>query len=292
MRYAIVSDLHANIRAWDSVLADLRAQSADVVICLGDVVGYGPNPSEVLKGVREVATNLVMGNHDAAAVGMMDYSIFNEHAQQAIEWTMTKLDAEAKAFLSSVPLAIEAGEVLFVHAEVCEPGRFGYITDTAIAKENFEACEHFVIFVGHTHSPKIFEQDENGIVTEHADSNTRLEEGKRYIVNVGSVGEPRDADDLRARYVIYDSGTREVVFRRVEFDILSYRNDLDATSLAFRPFFLCVYEHDVEGREVIKTEPQPLPVENTPSSEKKTAMVPEMGPPEPALFWKRSGDDP
>ncbi len=251
MRYAIVSDLHANIRAWNAVLADLREQGADVVVCLGDVVGYGPNPAEVLEAVRSVTTNFVMGNHDAAAVGMMDYSIFNDHAREAIEWTMTALNPEAKQFLASVPLAIEAGEIFFVHAEISEPGRFGYISDSDIAKENFKANEHLVTFVGHTHLPRIFERDRKGRVTELPDNDIRLEQDKRYIVNVGSVGEPRDPEDLRARYVIYDLESREVIFRRVEFDIVSYRNDLEATTLTLRPYFLRVYEEVVEGREVI-----------------------------------------
>lgn len=250
MRYAIVSDLHANLRAWNAVLADLSEQGADVVVCLGDVVGYGPNPAEVLNAIRSVTTNFVLGNHDAAAVGMMDYSIFNDHARQAIEWTMTVLDPEAKKFLSSVPLAIEAGEILFVHAEISEPGRFDYISDSNIAAENFNANQHMVTFVGHTHLPKIFARSKDGDVTELPDSDIRLEHDKRYIVNVGSVGEPRDPEDLRARYVIYDSESREVIFRRVEFDIVSYRNDLESTSLVLRPYFLRVYEEVVEGREV------------------------------------------
>ena len=118
MRYAIVSDIHANIRAWEAVLADIRSQRVDVIVCLRDVVGYGPKPAEVLEAVRSVTDHFVLGNHDAAAVGMMDYSIFNDHARQAIEWTITELSPDAKQFLSSVPLAIEAGELLFVHAEV------------------------------------------------------------------------------------------------------------------------------------------------------------------------------
>lgn len=250
MRYAIVSDLHANLRAWNAVLGDLCEQGADLVVCLGDVVGYGPNPAEVLQSVRAVTHNIVMGNHDAAAVGMMDYSIFNEHARQAIEWTTTVLNDEEKQFLSSVPLAIEAGEVLFVHAEVAEPGRFAYISDPEIARQNLETNSHLVTFVGHTHLPKIFERNARGKVRELPDQDTRLESDKRYIVNVGSVGEPRDSQDLRARYVLYDTETREVIFRRVDFDIVSYRQDLEATTLALRPFFLRVYEHLIEGRNV------------------------------------------
>ena len=251
MRYAIVSDIHANLSAWNAVLADIRSQNVDVIVCLGDVVGYGPKAAEVLEAVRAETDHFVMGNHDAAAVGMMDYSIFNDHARQAIEWTMTELSAEQKQFLSSVPLAIEAGDILFVHAEIAEPGRFDYIDGVEIAQENFNANEHFVTFVGHTHLPKMFEQSSDKTVLELADEFSALDAEKRYIINVGSVGEPRNPDDLRARYVIYNIETREVDFRRVEFDIVAYRHDLESTTLALRPYFLRVYEQVVEGREVV-----------------------------------------
>ncbi len=251
MRYAIVSDIHANIRAWEAVLADIRSQEIDVIVCLGDVVGYGPKPAEVLEAVRSVTDHFVLGNHDAAAVGMMDYSIFNNHARQAIEWTMTELSPDAQQFLSSVPLAIEAGEILFVHAEIAEPGRFDYIDNVEIAKENFAATEHFVTFVGHTHLPKMFELSADGSVRELLDTNSALDPEKRYIINVGSVGEPRNPDDLRSRYAVYDAEKREIDFRHVEFDIVAYRQDLESTTLALRPYFLRVYEQVVEGREVV-----------------------------------------
>ncbi|MFT6862138.1 MAG: putative phosphodiesterase [Akkermansiaceae bacterium] len=251
MRYAIVSDIHANIRAWDAVFVDLRSRGAEVIVCLGDVVGYGPKPAEVLEAVRSVTDHFVMGNHDAAAVGVMDYSIFNKHARQAIAWTMTELSPEAKQFLASVPLAIEAGEIFFVHAEISEPGRFDYIDSVEIAEQNFAGNEHFVSFVGHTHLPKIFERADDGSVRELLDETRSLDPQRRYIVNVGSVGEPRNPDDLRARYVVYDSETREVDFRRVEFDIVAYREDLEATTLTLRPYFLKVYEQVIEGRQVV-----------------------------------------
>jgi len=251
MRYAIVSDIHANFPAWEAVLADFRECSIEEVVCLGDVVGYGPKPAEVLEAVRAVTGNFVMGNHDAAAVGMMDYSIFNDHAREAIEWTMGELDEAGKEFLSSVPLAIEAGDILFVHAEIEEPGRFGYISDLEVAQRNLEAGKHFVTFIGHTHLPKVFEMDIFGEVTEFADGDITLDSDSRYIVNVGSVGEPRNPEDLRARYVIYDTETQELEFRRVKFDILAYRKDLEATTLSMRPFFLRTYEFTVEGQEVV-----------------------------------------
>ena len=251
MRYAIVSDIHANFPAWEAVLADFRECKIEEVVCLGDVVGYGPKPAEVLEAVRAVTGNFVMGNHDAAAVGMMDYSIFNDHAREAIEWTMGQLDEAGKEFLSSVPLAIEAGNILFVHAEIEEPGRFGYISDLEVAQRNLEAGKHFVTFIGHTHLPKVFEMDIFGEVSEFTDGDITLDSDSRYIVNVGSVGEPRNPEDLRARYVIYDTETQKLEFRRVEFDIPAYRKDLEATTLSMRPFFLRTYEFTVEGREVV-----------------------------------------
>lgn len=251
MRYAIVSDIHANIRAWEAVLADIRTQGVDVIVCLGDVVGYGPKPAEVLEAVRSVTDHFVLGNHDAAAVGMMDYSIFNDHARQAIEWTITELSSDAKQFLSSVPLAIEAGELLFVHAEIAEPGRFDYIDSVEIAKENFAASKHFATFVGHTHLPKMFELSADGSVQELLDTTCGLDAEKRYIINVGSVGEPRNPDDLSSRYAVYDVEKREIDFRHVEFDIVAYRRDLDATTLDLRPYFLRVYEQVFEGRKAV-----------------------------------------
>ncbi|MGB1130231.1 MAG: metallophosphoesterase family protein, partial [Haloferula sp.] len=244
MRYAIFSDVHANLRAWESVLEDIRAQEVDMLICLGDVVGYGPKPVEVLESIRAVTSNFVMGNHDAAAIGAMDYSVFNDHARHSTEWTAAALTDEAREFLSSVPIAIEADEILFVHAEVAEPGRFDYIKDVESAEESFAAGDHFVTFVGHTHHPKIFERTRNGRVIERPDADMVLKSSSRYIVNVGSVGEPRTADDLRARYVVYDSAKRKVEFRAVMFDIPAYRRDLDGTELKVTPFFLSIFEQE------------------------------------------------
>lgn len=246
MRYAIVSDLHANFPAWNAVMADLYAQGTDLVVCLGDVVGYGPHPAEVLNSLRSVCENCIMGNHDAAAAGIMDYSLFNAQARNAIEWTMATLGESEKSHLASLPLAIDAGDILFVHAEIAQPGRFGYVNDVRIARENFDAGRHFVTFLGHTHFPNAFVRDASGGIAELPDNDLVLESDKRYIVNVGSVGEPRNPNDLRARYVIYDDQSHSVTFRRVEFDIAAYRQSLEASTLTHRPFFLRVYQASVE----------------------------------------------
>ncbi|NIP95732.1 MAG: metallophosphoesterase family protein, partial [Akkermansiaceae bacterium] len=155
MRYAIFSDIHGNRQAWEAIRADMKALEAQVFVCLGDVVGYGPCPREVLRGIRSCTGNMVVGNHDAAAAGLMDASVFNPVARRAIEWTRDQLDEESLTFLAGMPMAIESGPLLFVHAEIVEPGRYGYIDDVATAKENFAASDHHITFVGHTHRPTL-----------------------------------------------------------------------------------------------------------------------------------------
>ncbi len=246
MRYAVFSDIHANLQAWNAVLRDMRELEADVLVCLGDVIGYGPMPEQVLTAIRAETQNFVIGNHDAAAVGVyIDSDLFNPHAKDAIDWTRKQLSEDSKQFLAETPLTLETDDILFVHAEISEPSRFGYIADNHSAAENLDSNDHFLTFVGHTHHPIIFVRDENGETNELSDEDCQLQEGHRYIVNVGSVGEPRDPNDVRARYVIYDTDTREIYFRRIEFDHEAYRRDLAASGLGVVPFFLKVLDHSI-----------------------------------------------
>jgi len=249
MRYAIFSDVHANLQAWTAVRQDMVECGADVLVCLGDVVGYGPMPEEVLKSIRSATQNFVMGNHDAAAAGLMDTEWFNPEARSVVEWTRDQLSEESLAFLRDLPLTIESDEMFFTHAEIVDPGGFKYIKTAKDARAQLSKSRHLVTFIGHTHSPKIFVRNKNANIKELPDADFGLETGNRYIVNVGSVGEPRDAEDLRARYVIYDSDAREVYFRRVEFDPEAYRQDLLATTLDVRPYFLQVIDHEAAEAE-------------------------------------------
>ena len=116
MRYAIFSDIHANLPAWNAVHQDMVELQADILVCLGDVVGYGPLPREVLSAIRGVTENFVLGNHDAAAVGIMDPSLFNKNAEKVIRWTRDQLAPESLDFLNKTPLGIDTGDLLFVHA--------------------------------------------------------------------------------------------------------------------------------------------------------------------------------
>ena len=243
MRYAIFSDIHGNLQAWNAIRRDMVDLQADVLVCLGDVVGYGPLPEEVLSAIREVTPNFVLGNHDAAAVGLLDPSLFNEHAESVIKWTSDQLSEDSKEFLLKTPLEIEDDDILFVHAEINQPGLFGYIETAEDAREQLAHAKHSLTFIGHTHHPLVFDLDAGGEIHPLPDSDLQLDSSHRYIVNVGSVGEPRNPDDIRARYVIYDSDTRHVYFRRVAFDPEAYRRDLQATSLDLNPYFLQVVDH-------------------------------------------------
>ncbi len=242
MRYAIFSDVHANWQAWEAVLADIAQQGVDTLVCLGDVVGYGPKPLEVLAGVRAVTANFVLGNHDAAACGRLDPSIFNDRARVVIEWTREQLDNDALQFLGQVPLQMNGPDVYFVHAEVVQPGEFGYVEGVSSAKANLEAMVESLGFIGHTHLPLAYSMSKRGgAVTQLAPKDFQLERGQRYLVNVGSVGEPRTTD-VRASYVIYDDATQTVFFRRVAFDVEAYKRDLQQAGLEILPYFVQVVD--------------------------------------------------
>ena len=243
MRYAIVSDIHANLEAWQRVLEDAHAAKADTLVCLGDIVGYGPKPQEVVSLIRRDCANFVLGNHDAAVTGQLDASLFNDQARAVVEWTRGRLDPESIEFLSQMPLSIEAENALFVHAEAEEPGRFHYVETPEDAAASFAATGHQVIFIGHTHHPTAFVQSPEGAIIQVEDQDFQMEDANRYLVNVGSAGEPRNPEDIRARYVIYDSDTRMIEFRRVSFDAEVYRSHLVDSGLQIQPFFLRVIDH-------------------------------------------------
>lgn len=237
MRYAIVSDIHANWQAWSAVRDDFRAQKADVVVCLGDVVGYGPCPQRVLGDVRECCDNFLMGNHEAAAVGQLDLDIFNPEARKAAEWTATQLDAASKQFLGELPMVLEDEEILFVHAEPVAPEEWGYVESTADARTCFKASDKRLTFVGHTHFPEVYTLLPEGRLLQTQPTVLTLETAARYLINVGSVGEPRDGS-VQASYCLYDDATRQLEFRKVAFDLKALAADLQQQPQLGMPWFL------------------------------------------------------
>ena len=243
MRFAIFSDIHANLQAWEAVLEDIQSQGVDTLVCLGDVVGYGPMPGPVLESVYQHTDNFVLGNHDAVVGGRIDAATFNEHARYVIEWTADQLGEEGAAFFAQVPLTLRGEKMLFTHGDAARPGHFDYVVKAEDARPSFQACKDGVIFFGHTHDPCVFAcANRRGIIDKLPGTDLVLKEGRRYMINPGSVGDPRSAEDLRASYCIYDDTTRRLSFRKVEFDVDAYRADLAASELSMTPYFLRVID--------------------------------------------------
>jgi len=243
MRFAIFSDIHANLQAWEAVLADIQTQGVDTLVCLGDVVGYGPMPGPVLESVYQHTDNFVLGNHDAVVGGRIGAATFNQHARYVIEWTAAQLGEEGAAFFAQVPLTLRGENLFFTHGDAARPGHFDYVVKAEDARSSFQACKDGVIFFGHTHDPCVFACANNkGIIDKLPGSDVVLSKGRRYMINPGSVGDPRCASDLRGSYCLYDDTTRRVSFRKVEFDTEAYRLDLQASGLEMMPYFLRVID--------------------------------------------------
>lgn len=217
MRYAIVSDVHANIDSLQRVLT--RIGPDDVLVSLGDVVGYGPNPNECVAALRERATHAVLGNHDLAAVENFGVENFNPAARTAIGWTQGVLDDGAKGWLNSLPYELRLPDFLLVHGAPVD--YFEYILDKATAARAFERTDAPIVFIGHTHIAEYWDCDAEGKIGHRhmqQGGELALEADKRYIIDVGSVGQPRDLNPL-ACYAEYDTDTRLVRWIRYEYPI-------------------------------------------------------------------------
>ncbi|MEI6809351.1 MAG: metallophosphoesterase family protein, partial [bacterium] len=230
MRYAIVSDIHSNLQAWNAVLLDIRSTGVDRIICLGDIVGYGPNPVQVMESVHANVDHFVLGNHDAILCDKLDSSLFNDSARFVLEWTKTQMGKNATKFLSTLPLALDGRTFRCAHGDFSEPGYFNYVTEPQDAMPSWNAVTEQLLFVGHTHVPAIFLLGKSGTPHIVPAQDFALEEEKRYLVNPGSVGQPRDGD-ARASYCIYDQEAGSVCWRRIPFDIDAYRCSVTSTGL-------------------------------------------------------------
>ncbi len=223
MRYAIVSDLHANLQAWNAVFLDLRSNAADCVICLGDLVGYGPQPAEVLQAVHQHVDHLVLGNHDAVVCGKLDEELFNDTARDLIRWTRTQLGANAVRFLGTLPLTLAGEGFRCTHGAFANPAAFPYVLTPDDALESWQQAPEPLLFVGHTHEPALYVIGASRTPHRIEPQDFEIEPGKRYLLNVGSVGSPRDGD-ARAAYCLYDTDQRAVYWRRVPFDLDAFRD--------------------------------------------------------------------
>jgi len=190
----------------------------DAIFCLGDVVGYGPDPLECLIRVQEMASLIVLGNHDSAVAGLLSTDYFNSPALTAIQWTRRVLPKEALEKIHSFPLTFEIPEIsaLLVHSTPVKPEAFYYLGYDIGIEEAFESYSHRFCFLGHSHIPAIYSSSSEGI--RYAYPEAQLEENARYLVNVGSVGQPRDRDP-RASYTIFNLSTNTIQIRRVDYPI-------------------------------------------------------------------------
>ena len=215
--FAILGDIHANIDALEAVLADCREQGVTDYMCTGDVVGYNARPHECLDLVRSLGCPIVMGNHDHYVSSRQNLDDFNPHAAAVIAWTRKQLSVEEIYFLRSLPFVTTKTGITLVHSTMDNPEGFGYVFDHLQAEANFCHQVTPLCFHGHTHCPMIYEKQIGAVYRIDA-QNFKLPIGRKYFINVGSVGQPRDGDP-RAAYVLYDPKTREVRFRRLEYDI-------------------------------------------------------------------------
>ena len=220
MRYAIIADIHSNLTALQAVLDDINTQEkVDKIWCLGDIVGYGPEPHECIELLRTTDHICVAGNHDRAVVGKLDMTSFNTYAAEAVNWTAGKLSIGDITYLNNLPESIEDGDFLLVHGSPREP-IMEYILSMSVARQNFDCFRTKYCLVGHTHVPQAYSLDEedNFTATKFL-PNIKLITGEtRLIVNPGAAGQPRDGNP-EASYAIYDNGTKIIQLRRVAYDI-------------------------------------------------------------------------
>lgn len=233
MRVLVISDIHANLTALEAVLFD--AGEVDATWCLGDVVGYGPDPDECITRVRGLPnTSCLLGNHDAAALGRIEIDAFNAEARASIEWLKDNLSAEGAAFLSGLPDKIVIGEATLTHGSPRNPV-WEYILDTRVARINFENFDTPYCFVGHTHLPVMYSSldGQNPVRLIIPEPHQTIDLAPRQILNPGSVGQPRDRDP-RAAYAIYDTSKRVWEFHRAAYDIPSVQNRIIKAGLPER----------------------------------------------------------
>ena len=216
-RYAIVSDIHSNLESLQHAFTLI--DESDALISLGDVVGYGPNPNECVKLIRDRVKHAVLGNHDLAAVENFGVEYFNDAARAAIAWTQSVLHADNREWLNALPYELRFPEFLLVHG--APVNYFEYILDKRSATTAFEATDARIVFVGHTHIAEYWTLDADGAIGHkhmQLGGELILEEGKRYIVDVGSVGQPRDLNP-DASFVFYEPEKKRVEWVRYHYPI-------------------------------------------------------------------------
>lgn len=217
MIYGIVGDIHSNGDALTAIFEEMRRERVDGVLCVGDIVGYAAEPTECVDLIRESAVAVVAGNHDYATVGKSPVNYFNADARSAILWTAERLSRGALDYLKNLPLVERLPDITLVHGSLHRPEFFDYVTTIIEARLAFDKLETSVCFYGHTHVPLgILLAD--GKISVNTGNEYDLSKAEKSLINVGSVGQPRDWD-IRASYALYDTEKKIVKIHRIKYNV-------------------------------------------------------------------------
>jgi len=232
VKIGVFSDVHGNLEALNAVLGAMEQDGAERIWCLGDIVGYGANPNECAERVRATAEAVVLGNHDAACAGAEPAEHFNPQARDAVQWTSRHLTDASRAWLRELPLTITHGDILLVHASPDDPAGWHYIHPHMKQGDMIQAFAALTVraaFVGHSHQPLILVHRERQYFRFLGD-HLYLEEGGRYLINVGSAGQPRDGNP-QAAYALYDTLAGTVTLARVAYDVAAAQRKIREAGL-------------------------------------------------------------
>jgi len=229
MKIGILADVHSNLEALEAVLKEIKKESPDIIIFLGDAIGYGANPNESCEILRETGTYTLLGNHDAACTGKINMEWFSNHAKDALEWTIPRLTKPNLDWLHTMLWRVGHEGFTFCHGSPLEPEKFDYILDNRDAERAFLWMEEMgisVVFFGHSHVAVTFEESLRDVrtvrdytgISLNWEPEVRFQQGKHYLVSVGSVGQPRD-NDCRACYGILDTNKKVYISKRVDYDV-------------------------------------------------------------------------
>jgi diadenosine tetraphosphatase ApaH/serine/threonine PP2A family protein phosphatase len=231
MRIGLFSDIHANAEALEAVLEDMGTQSVDTRLCLGDIVGYGADPEACLDMVRELACPTLLGNHDFNAVEDEGLERVNSMALKTILFARKRLNEEQRGYLRRLPLTLEVHGVTLVHASLCQPENWYYVSDAGEALDHFVRQTTRIAFCGHTHVPMLWHMnDGQGVHSRPGRETIEIPAEGRVLINVGSVGMPRDGDWM-ACYAIFDPDAGTITWRRVKYRIGEAQRKIRAASL-------------------------------------------------------------
>lgn len=218
MVYLIISDLHSNLEALEKFSEIKDSLPHDKLVCLGDMVGYCANPNEILNWVRKNADIVIAGNHDHAAIDKTDTSYFNAYALKACHWTRDQLTKTNQRYLDSLPVSTVEDDITWSHSSPFEPEEWHYVNNKYDGKDNFPHFDTQCCFIGHTHQPQIFEENASGQVERVPAIQCKLKKTHRYLINVGSLGQPRDGNP-NPSFGVLDTGKKQFSLKRFEYPL-------------------------------------------------------------------------